>query len=287
MLVQDRVWYITGGASGLGEATARLLHAQGGYVSLWDIDLDKANALVEELHASASSSPTTTPQKQKQKRPRRTPTAAAFHVDVCDEKAVQQAIEGSDKLWPSIPVGGVINCGGVAMAGKTINPDGAPFDLDVFKRVVEINLVGTFNVSRLVASRLIRDDPKPVPKSGEQTPDRGVIINTASAAALEGQMGQVSYAASKAGVLGMGLPMARDLAWFGIRVMTLCPALFETPMTENLPQRARSNLLRNAEFPARFGQPIEFAHAVLMIIENEMLNGSYIRLDGATRLGKL
>ncbi|KAK0553555.1 hypothetical protein OC846_002476 [Tilletia horrida] len=281
MRVSDHIWYITGGASGLGQATARLLHGLGGYISIWDIDGEGARSLAAELDASHETS------KGKGKKQRGPSRVAAFIVDVCDEGGIQSAIEGTDKLWPKLPIGGVINCGGVAMAGKTLNPEGEPFDLDTFRRVVEINLIGTFNVSRLVASRLIRDLPKPVQKAGEKTPDRGVIINTASAAALEGQMGQVSYAASKAGVLGMGLPMARDLAWYGIRVMTLCPALFETPMTQNLPQRARQSLLKNAEFPARFGQPNEFAHAVLSIIENEMMNGSYIRLDGATRLGKL
>ncbi|KAE8244777.1 hypothetical protein A4X13_0g6273 [Tilletia indica] len=293
MLVQDRIWYITGGASGLGEATSRLLHAQGGFVSLWDIDLHRATALASSLNAILPPVAIIPPVVRSSNNSKRraigvqAPRAAAFVVDVCDELAIQNAIRGTDQLWPGLPIGGVINCGGVAMAGKTINPDGEPFDLEVFKKVVEINLVGTFNVSRLVASRILRDQPKPVPKAGEKTLDAGVIINTASAAALEGQMGQVAYAASKAGVLGMGLPMARDLAWFGIRVMTLCPALFETPMTENLPPRTRQNLLKNAEFPARFGRPVEFAHAVVMIIENEMLNGSYIRLDGATRLGKL
>ncbi|KAK0530483.1 hypothetical protein OC835_003995 [Tilletia horrida] len=324
MLVQGHIWYITGGASGLGESTAALLHAHGGLVSLWDVDFPRATAAAERLNnmvaaggpprataaspAAAAAAAGSPPLRTLSPKPLTLPSpaapvtslvgkkvpgigapvrAAAFLVDVCDELAVQTAIVNTDKLWPGAPIGGVINCGGVAMAGKTVNAEGEPFDLDTFKRVVEINLVGTFNVSRLVASRILRDLPKPVPKANEATPDRGVIINTASAAALEGQMGQVSYAGSKAGVLGMGLPMARDLAWFGIRVMTLCPTLFETPMTENLPPRARANLLKNAEFPARFGQPIEFAHAVLMIIENEMMNGSYIRLDGATRLGKL
>ncbi|CAD6884832.1 unnamed protein product [Tilletia controversa] len=295
MLVQDHIWYVTGGASGLGEATARLLHAQGGLVSLWDIDLNRATGLATALNTILPPLPghITPPVPAVARNNKRRaiavplPRAAAFAVDVCDEGAVEAAIRGTDQLWPGLPIGGVINCGGVAMAGKTVGADGEPFDLETFKKVVEINLVGTFNVSRLVASRIIRDRPKPIPKAGEQTPDAGVIINTASAAALEGQMGQVSYAASKAGVLGMGLPMARDLAWFGIRVMTLCPALFETPMTEHMPPRTRQTLLKNAEFPARFGKPVEFAHAVLMIIENEMLNGSYIRLDGATRLGKL
>ncbi|PWN52965.1 3-hydroxyacyl-CoA dehydrogenase type-2-like protein, partial [Violaceomyces palustris] len=150
-----------------------------------------------------------------------------------------------------------------------------------------LKLVGTFNVSRLTAARIVRDVPKPIAQPDVNTKDRGVIVNTASAAALEGQAGQASYAGSKGGVVGMTLPMARDLAWYGIRVMTLCPALFGTPMMENLPERAKAKILRSSEFPARFGHPQEFASAVVSIIENSMLNGSYIRLDGATRLGKL
>ncbi|SPO26752.1 related to 3-hydroxyacyl-CoA dehydrogenase [Ustilago trichophora] len=272
MQIKDHVYYITGGASGLGAATAVHLHNLGAYVAIMDLNLDAGIQLAERLNSGSGSG---------EKR------AAAFEVDVCSEDDVSAAIAGSDKLWPKIPVGGCVNCGGVGMAGKTINQEGEPFDLETFRKTVEINLIGTFNVSRLTAARLVRDLPKPIPKPTEDTPDLGVIINTASAAALEGQAGQCPYSASKGGVLSLTLPMARDLAWFGIRVMTLVPTLFETPMMAQLPKRAKEAILRTCEFPARFGKPEEFALSVQGVVENPMLNGSYIRLDGASRLGKL
>lgn len=255
MQVKGHVYYVTGGASGLGAATAAHLHALGAYVSIMDLQLEQGQKLADDLNARGGGD----------KR------AAAFEVDVCDEAAVQAAISGSDKLWPNIPVGGCVNCGGVGMAGKIISQEGEPFDLDVFRRTVEINLIGTFNVSRLTAARLVRDLPKPIPKPTEESKDLGVIINTASAAALEGQAGQCPYSASKGGVLSLTLPMARDLAWFGIRVMTLVPTLFETPMMAQLPKRARQAILRTCEFPARFGHPDEFALSVQSVIENPML----------------
>ena len=215
-----------------------------------DLNLDAAKALASELGGDR---------------------ALPLEVDVTSEDDVVSAIAACDKAWPAVRVGGCVNCGGVGMAGKTINADGEPFDLSTFQRVIDINLVGTFNVSRLTAARLVRDDPKPIKKADASTPERGVIINTASAAALEGQAGQSSYAASKGGVLSLALPMARDLAWYGIRVMTLAPALFSTPMMESLPERAKAQILRSSEFPVRFGHPDEFAHAVAAIIENPML----------------
>lgn len=250
------MFYVTGGASGLGAATVQHLHALGAYVSIMDLQLEAGQKLAEQLNSSSSGGA---------KR------AAAFEVDVCSEEAVRVAIEGSDKLWPNVTVGGCVNCGGVGMAGKTIDQNGEPFDLDTFRKTVEINLIGTFNVSRLTAARLVRDLPKPIPKPTEATKDLGVIINTASAAALEGQAGQCPYSASKGGVLSLSLPMARDLAWFGIRVMTLVPTLFETPMMAQLPKRAREAILRTCEFPARFGYPEEFALAVQGVVENSML----------------
>jgi NAD(P)-dependent dehydrogenase (short-subunit alcohol dehydrogenase family) len=250
MKVADHVWYVTGGASGLGEASARLLHSLGGYVAVWDINEDAAAALAKDLGAKRATS---------------------ARVDVVSEEDVNEAIEKADKAFPDVPVGGVVNCGGVAMVGKIINGDGEPFDLDTFKTVVEINLIGSFNVSRLVASRLVRDAKKPITKPNEDTVDRGVLINTASAAAFEGQTGQIAYSASKGGVVGMTLPMARDLAWYGIRTMTLAPALFSTNMSAQMPEKARKALLRQTEFPARLGKPEEFAQAVVSIIENPML----------------
>ncbi|UZJ57106.1 hypothetical protein CBS101457_006426 [Exobasidium rhododendri] len=270
MKVENHVWYVTGGASGLGEAAVRRLHALGGYISIWDISFEQAEALAGELNKIGGDA-----------------RALAAQVDVVSEEEVIDAIKKSDEAWPDVPVGGCVNCGGVAMAGKIISSEGEPFDLDTFRTIVEINLIGTFNVSRLTAARLIRDAPKPIPKPDESTQDRGIIINTASAAAFEGQTGQVAYSASKGGVVSMTLPMARDLAWYGIRTMTLAPALFSTPMMKRLPEKAKKQILRSAEFPVRFGYPEEFAHAVVTIIENSILNGTYIRLDGATRLGKL
>ena len=253
MQIKDSLFYITGGASGLGAATASHLHSLGAYVAIMDLQLEAGQTLASSLNSSGSK------------------RAAAFEVDVCSEDAVSAAIAACDKLWPDVRVGGCVNCGGVGMAGKTINQDGKPFDLDTFRRTVEINLIGTFNVSRLTAARLVRDLPRPIPKPTESTEDLGVIINTASAAALEGQAGQCPYSASKGGVLSLTLPMARDLAWFGIRVMTLVPTLFETPMMSQLPDRARKAILRTCEFPARFGKPEEFALSVQAVVENPML----------------
>ncbi|PWN32221.1 NAD(P)-binding protein [Meira miltonrushii] len=284
MKVADHVWYITGGASGLGEATARQIHKLGGYVAIFDINEEAAEQLAKDLGGERST---------------------FARVDVVSEEDVQEAIAKCDKQWPKVKVGGVVNCGGVGMAGKTINGDGEPFDLDTFRTVVEINLIGTFNVCRLVAARLVRDVQKPIKKADEQASDLGVLINTASVAAFEGQTGQVSYSAGKGGVVGMTLPMARDLAWFGIRTMTLAPALFSTPMADKMSEKAKKALGRQLEFPARFGLPEEFALAVVSVIENPMLvsmllcagvnkviskltmNGSTIRLDGASRMGKL
>lgn len=250
MQIKDHIFYVTGGASGLGAATVRHLHSLGGYVGIFDLNLSAGNSLASTLGSDR---------------------VAAFEVDVCEEDAVSTAIAECDRRWPGVKVGGCVNCGGVGMAGKIINQSGEPFDLETFRKTVEINLIGTFNVSRLTAARLVRDLPKPIPPPTESTPDLGVIINTASAAALEGQAGQCPYSASKGGVLSLTLPMARDLAWFGIRVMTLVPTLFETPMMENLPKRARDAILRTCEFPARFGKPEEFALSVQSVIENPML----------------
>lgn len=156
---------------------------------------------------------------------------------------------------------------------QTLERDGSPHNLDLFETIIRINLTGTFNAARLTAARLVRDVPKPIPAPDESTPCRGVIVTVASQAGLEGQAGQLAYATSKAGVAGMALPMARDLAWYSIRTVAVCPSIFETPMSSNMPARARAKTLKTAEFPARFGRPDEFAHAVQSVIENDMLNG--------------
>lgn len=228
MKVADHVWYITGGASGLGEATTRKLHSMGGYVAIWDINEEAAESLAKELGKGRST---------------------FARVDVVSEEDVQEAITKCDQEWPKVKIGGAICCGGVGMAGKILNGDGEPFDLDTFRTVVEINLIGTFNVCRLVAARMVKDREKPIKKADEQTEDLGVLINTASVAAFEGQTGQISYSAGKGGVVGMTLPMARDLAWFGIRSMTLAPALFSTPMAEKMSEKAKKALGRQLEFP--------------------------------------
>jgi NAD(P)-dependent dehydrogenase (short-subunit alcohol dehydrogenase family) len=249
MQIQNNVFIITGGASGLGAATARMLAAAGGKVVIADVQAGPGEALAKELGGQFVKCDVTSE---------------------ADGKAVVDAAGAMGLLR------GLINCAGVAPAVKTVGKDG-PHPLDVFQRTVNINLVGTFNMCRLAADAMGKLD-------AVDTGERGVIINTASVAAFDGQIGQAAYGASKAAVAGMTLPMARDLSRSGIRVMTIAPGIFETPMLMGMPQEVRDALGKMVPFPPRLGMPSEYAQLARAIIENAMLNGETIRLDGAIRM---
>ncbi|GAA0407654.1 3-hydroxyacyl-CoA dehydrogenase [Massilia aurea] len=249
MHIQDNVFIVTGGASGLGAATARMLAANGATVVIADVQAEAGQALAEELKGQF------------------------VRCDVTQEADAQAVVDAAVGLGT---LRGLVNCAGVAPAVKTVGKDGA-HPLDVFQRAVNINLVGTFNMARLAAEAMGKTEPA---EHGE----RGIIINTASVAAFDGQMGQAAYASSKAAVAGLTLPMARDLSRNGIRVMTIAPGIFETPMLMNMPQEVRDSLGKMVPFPPRLGLPTEFAHLARAIIENVMLNGETIRLDGAIRM---
>jgi len=249
MYIQDHVFLISGGASGLGAATARMLVDAGGKVVLADVQADAGQALAAELGG------------------------VYVKCDVTLEADAKAAVEAALALGT---LRGLVNCAGIAPAVKTVGRDG-PHPLEIFQRTVNINLVGTFNMARIAADAMARNAPL---DSGE----RGVIINTASVAAFDGQIGQVAYAASKAAVVGMTLPMARDLAKSGVRVMTIAPGIFETPMLMGMPAEVRDALGHMVPFPQRLGRPSEYAQLARAIIENTMLNGETIRLDGAIRM---
>lgn len=245
---------VTGGASGLGAATSRLLASKGAKVVVLDMQDDKGKALAEELGG------------------------AFCHADVTNVDEVIAAVETAGEM---APLRVLVNCAGIGWATRTIGKDGqysSAFDLDVFRKVLEVNLVGTFNCIRLAATAMSQTEP--LNEDGE----RGSIVNTASVAAFDGQIGQAAYSASKGGVVGMTLPIARELARFGIRVMTIAPGLFDTPMMQALPDEAKKSLGEQVPFPPRLGQPKEFAALACHIIENPMLNGETIRLDGAIRM---
>jgi NAD(P)-dependent dehydrogenase (short-subunit alcohol dehydrogenase family) len=249
MQIQENVFIITGGASGLGAATARMIVDNGGKVVLADVQVEAGEKLANELGGKFVRCDVTSE---------------------ADGKAVVEAALALGKLC------GLVNCAGVAPAVKTVGKDG-PHPLEVFQRTVNINLVGTFNMSRLAADAMAKQEAN---AEGE----RGVIINTASVAAYDGQIGQAAYASSKAAVAGLTLPMARDLSRNGIRVMTIAPGIFETPMLLGMPQEVQDALGRMVPFPPRLGRPHEYAHLAKTIIENTMLNGETIRLDGAIRM---
>lgn len=247
---------VTGGASGLGEATTRLLVANGANVVILDMNDERGNALAEEIGA----------------------TVRFCKANVTDEADVQIAVNMAVETFGGLHIN--VNCAGVAEARKTVGKvDGVygAHSLAVFQKVVSINLIGTFNVIRLAALAMEHNEPN---VEGE----RGVIINTASVAAYDGQIGQAAYSASKGGIVGMTLPIARDLARSGIRVMTIAPGLFETPLLAALPEEARLSLGQQVPFPSRLGRPAEYAMLAKSIIENPMLNGEVIRLDGAIRM---
>ena len=249
MEIRGNAFLITGGASGLGAATARLIAQEGGKVVLADLNEAAGNALAHELGGSF------------------------VKCDVSREDEAASAVDAAAKLGK---LAGLVNCAGVAPAIKTVGKDG-PHPLDAFRRTVEINLIGTFNVLRLAAAAMSKNEPN---AGGE----RGVIVNTASVAAFDGQIGQAAYAASKSGVAGMTLPIARDLARSGIRVMTIAPGIFETPMLLGMPKEVQDSLGAMVPFPSRLGKPAEYALLVKQIFDNPMLNGEVIRLDGAIRM---
>ncbi|MBN9654201.1 3-hydroxyacyl-CoA dehydrogenase [Halobacillus sp. GSS1] len=252
MRVQDSIAIITGGASGLGEGTVRQIVEGGGKASILDMAEEKGRSLVEELGENVIFTKT----------------------DVTNEEEVKKAMDRTEESFGSFNT--VINCAGIGIAEKTVSR-GRAHSYESFKKVVEINLMGTFNVIRLVAERLVGH---PVNENGE----RGVIINTASVAAYEGQIGQAAYSASKGGVAGMTLPIARDLAKSGIRVVTIAPGLIDTPLFGGLSDEMRASLETHIPFPSRLGLPAEYAQLVSAIIENAYLNGGVIRLDGALRM---
>lgn len=249
MEIRNNVFIITGGASGLGAATARMIAEGGGKVVLADVQVEAGEKLAAELGGKFLKCDVTSE---------------------ADGKAVVAAAESLGKLV------GLVNCAGIAPAVKTVGKDGA-HPLEVFQRVININLVGTFNMSRLAAEAMSKQEAN---ANGE----RGVIIHTASVAAYDGQIGQAAYGASKAGVVGLTLPMARDLSRNGIRVMTIAPGIFETPMLLGMPQEVQDALGAMVPFPPRLGKPAEYAHLARTIIENCMMNGETIRLDGAIRM---
>lgn len=251
MELEGAVALVTGGASGLGEATARRLHAGGAGVLVADKDCERGTAVAASLGDRARFAET----------------------DVTEEDSVRHALAAAAELGP---LRIAVNCAGSGMAGRTINRDGTPHDLKLYEWVIRLNLIGTFNVCRLAASAMAGTEP-----DGEG--ERGVIVNTASIAAFDGQIGQVAYAASKGGVVGMTLPMARDLAVAGIRVMTIAPGSFDTPIFALAPQEMRDALAAIVPFPPRMGQPDEFAMLVEHIVRNPYLNGEVIRIDGAVR----
>jgi NAD(P)-dependent dehydrogenase (short-subunit alcohol dehydrogenase family) len=252
MQIKNSVFLITGGASGLGAATARMVAEAGGKVVLADMQAEAGEALAKSLGASARF----------------------VRTDVASEADAKAAVGLALSAFGGLHV--LVNCAGIAIAEKTIGKEG-PHRLDNFARVIGVNLIGTFNMIRVAADAMAKAGPN---ASGE----RGVIVNTASVAAFDGQIGQAAYSASKGGVVGMTLPIARDLARNGIRVCTIAPGIFETPMLMGLPKEAQDSLGKMVPFPPRLGRPAEYAQLVRSIVENEMLNGEVIRLDGAIRM---
>jgi NAD(P)-dependent dehydrogenase (short-subunit alcohol dehydrogenase family) len=253
MKIKGKSVIVTGGASGLGEATVRKFHSQGARVTIADVNSDRGRALEADLR----------------------PGALFIETDVKDATSVQHTVDRTVQQHNGLQV--LVNCAGIAIAGKVLGKEG-PHDLGRFTEVIEVNLIGTFNTLRLAAAAMAGNPP-----DGEG--ERGIIINTASVAALEGQIGQAAYSASKGGVVGLTLPAARELAGQGIRVVTIAPGTFDTPLLAGLPEKARASLAEQVPFPSRLGRPEEFALLAQHIVENVMLNGETIRLDGALRMG--
>ncbi len=252
MKIDGTTFFVTGGGSGLGAACARHFVARGGRVLIADVQEEAGRALANELGANARFART----------------------DVTDEASVQNALEAAKQAFGNVH--GVINCAGIIGVGRVVGKEG-PYDLASFTRTINVNLIGTFNVIRLAAAAMTQNSP-------DSEKERGVIINTASVAAFEGQVGQAAYSASKGGVVSMTLPIARELARVGIRVVTIAPGVFETAMMAGMTQPMQEALSAQVPFPARLGRPSEYAELAQHIVENSMLNGTTIRLDGALRL---
>lgn len=249
MEIHGKVFIVTGGASGLGEGTARMLAAHGAKVVIADMQTDKGQAVANELGA------------------------VFVKCDVSNEADAQAVVQQATSLGKLM---GLVNCAGIAPAEKTVGKNGA-HSLSLFQKVIQVNLIGSFNMIRLASEAMCKNAPEP-------TGERGVIISTASVAAYDGQIGQAAYAASKGGIVGMTLPIARDLARNGIRNMTIAPGIFGTPMLFGMPQEVQDALAAGVPFPSRLGTPQDYAKLAKHIIENDMLNGEVIRLDGAIRL---
>ncbi|SOE35215.1 3-hydroxyacyl-CoA dehydrogenase [Delftia acidovorans] len=249
MQIKDRVFIVTGGASGLGEGTARMLAAEGGKVVIADMQADKGEAVAREIGG------------------------VFVKCDVSQESDGQAVVDKAVSLGK---LAGLVNCAGIAPAEKTVGKNGA-HNLALFSKTITVNLIGSFNMIRLAATAMSANEP-------ESTGERGVLISTASVAAYDGQIGQAAYAASKGGVVGMTLPIARDLARNGIRNMTIAPGIFGTPMLFGMPQEVQDALAAGVPFPSRLGTPQDYAKLVRHILDNDMLNGEVIRLDGAIRL---
>ncbi len=252
MRIENSVFVVTGAGSGLGAATARMFAAAGGRVVLADVNRDAGEAMARELGDAAAFVPT----------------------DVTDEASAKAAIDRAVSGFGGLH--GLVNCAGIAPAEKVVGREGA-HRLESFARTIGVNLIGSFNMMRLAAEVMSKATPN---EEGE----RGVIISTASVAAYDGQIGQAAYAASKAGVVGLTLPVAREMARFGVRVMTIAPGIMETPMLMGMPQEVQDSLGKTVPFPSRMGRPSEYAALVRHIVENAYLNGETIRLDGAIRM---
>ena len=252
MQIENSTFFVTGGGSGLGAATARLLAENGANVVLADVNEEAGEQTASEIGSGAKF----------------------IHTDVTDEGSVKDALDSAIETFGAL--NGVVNCAGIGPAARVVGKRGV-HDLGLFTKTVEINLIGTFNVIRLAAVKLAENEP-------DEDGERGVIVNTASVAAYDGQIGQAAYAASKGGVVSLTLPVARELASSGIRVVTIAPGIFETPMLAALPEEAKDSLGKQVPFPSRLGRPEEYAALAKHIVENRMLNGEVIRLDGAIRM---
>lgn len=251
MEIKNSAAIITGGASGMGAATARMLHQKGAKICLLDLNVEAASKIAHEVDGKAIA------------------------CDVTNADSVTKAFVEAEKQQGIAQI--CVNCAGIVFGKRMVGQTG-PMPLEEFRKIIEVNLIGTFNVMRIAASAMISI---PLPKDSEE---RGVIINTASVAAFEGQIGQTAYSASKGGIVSLTLPAARELAQFAIRVMTIAPGLVDTPMFEKISPEARASLAATVPFPKRLARPEEYAALVLHILENPMLNGEVIRLDGALRM---